>query len=116
MTVPSAPRGTGPEGRRLWRAALTEFDLDAHELTMLRQACRVADACEDLHHVVTAEGMLIGDRVHPAAVELRLQRLVLGRLLVALRLPSGLSDEGEQPARPQLRGLRGFYSVKSAVG
>jgi len=93
---------------------LQNFDLDEHELTLLRQAVRVADSCDQLHEMVIRDGPLLGDRVHPAAVELRQQRILLARLIVALRVP--LADEdaarADGPTRLQRRGLRGVYSVR----
>lgn len=112
--VPSAPRGTGPEGRRLWRAVLGEFELEEHELSLLRQAVRVADTCAQLQALVDEQGPLRDGKAHPALVELRQQRILLARLIVALRVPLG--DEGAPAAgRQQRRGIRGVYGIKGAV-
>jgi hypothetical protein len=96
----------------LWRAVLADFDLDEHELTLLRQAVAVADVCEDLQAIVEADGLLVVSRLgerrpHPALVELRMQRIVLARLIVALRVPLGEQDEAA--GRSQYRGMRGVY-------
>jgi hypothetical protein len=109
--IPRAPTSSGAAGRRLWRAALTDFELAAHEQVLLRRACRVADVCEGLQHRVDEEGPLVTTRLgeqraHPA-VELRQQRLVLARLIVALRVPLG--DQEPEAARTAYRGLRGVY-------
>ena len=113
MSIPAAPRGTGPAGRRLWRAVLADYELAEHELILLRQAVRVADLCEDLQRRVDDEGPLLGDRAHPALVELRQQRILLARLIVALRVP--LEDEEHDARstarRSQGRGLRGVYGM-----
>jgi len=100
------PTGTGPGGARLWRKVTESFDLDGHELVILRQAVDVLDSCELLRAVVRAEGLLDEDRaVHPAARELRLQRVLLLKLLADLRFPDAGEDE-----RPQRRsGSRGAY-------
>lgn len=112
MSAPSAPRGTGKAGRRLWRAVLDAFDLEEHELVLLRQAVRTADLCEQLQGLVDATGPLRGEKVNPALVELRLQRIVLARLVVALRVPLG-EQEGEDDAkRTQYRGARGVYAIR----
>ncbi len=55
-----------------------------------------------------ADGVMLTDPkrgpiTHPALVESRQQRLVLARILTALRVPDA---DGVQPQR---RGLRGFY-------
>ena len=117
MTLPAAPRGTGPAGRRLWRAVLADYELAEHELTLLRQAVRVADLCEQLQQQVDDEGPLLGDRAHPAMVELRQQRILLARLVVALRVPLGEEEEAAKSAasRPQRRGLRGVYGIQGGA-
>ena len=110
-TPEPAPAGIGPDGRRLWEAISREYELAEHELVLLRQAVRVADTCADLQALLDRDGLLLGDRIHPASVELRQQRLLLGRLIVALRVPLG--DIGEEGApRTQHRGLRGPYAPR----
>jgi len=96
---------------------LGQFELDEHELTLLRQAVAVADLCDDLQRVLDKDGPLVatkdgGSRVHPASVELRLQRLLLARLIVALRVPLG---EEEDQARTQRRGMRGVYGLRGGA-
>lgn len=66
---------------------LSRFELDPHELTVLEPAARTADLIADLQAVLDAEGPMVPGRPHPAAVELRMQRLTLGRLLAGLRIP-----------------------------
>ena len=101
-----------PEGTR--RATISrEYELGEHELVLLRQAVRVADTCTDLQAMLDRDGLLLRDRIHPASVELRLQRLLLGRLIVALRVPSGDTGSDEEGAsRTQYRGLRGPYAPR----
>lgn len=110
--IPRVPNGTGAGGRALWRAVLADFDLDEHEMALLREAVRTVDQLDALYDAadtVVVDGGK-GPRAHPALVEARQQRIVLARLLAALRLPSG--DEAEQ--RPQRRqGVRGFYQPQS---
>jgi hypothetical protein len=110
--VPRAPAGAKTAGRALWRAVLAAYELEEHELALLRQACRVADACDDLQVLVDAEGPVVAGRAHPALVELRQQRIVLARLIVALRVPLG---EDEAAERSQYRGPRGVYGIRGAV-
>ncbi|MDQ6875792.1 MAG: terminase [Actinomycetota bacterium] len=108
------PKGSQAAGRRLWRSVLGAFDLDEHELALLRQAARTADVCEVLQGLVDAEGAMREGRAHPALVELRQQRIVLARLLVALRVPLGEESEGSD--RLQRRGTRGVYGIRGGVG
>jgi hypothetical protein len=110
-----APPGLGKRGKKLWSAVVDEFGLDEHELALLEDACRTADLVQRLEDCL-ADGVMTdayGGRVHPAAIEIRQQRLALARLLVALRVPTG-DEEAEQPAkgqRRQRRGMRGLYAI-----
>ena len=110
-TPEPAPAGIGSDGRRLWEAISREYELQEHELVLLRQAVRVADTCTDLQAMLDRDGLLVRDRIHPASVELRQQRLLLGRLIVALRVPSGDTGDADAP-RTQYRGLRGPYAPR----
>ena len=117
MSIPKAPEGLGPGGRKLWRSILADFDLGEHERLMLQQACHTADSCAALQGVVAAEGELIADHLgrqvpHPALRELRQQRLVLARMIVTLRVPLGDEDAGS--GRSQYRGIRGVYTGGAA--
>ncbi len=107
--IPPAPEGAGLAGRDLWRSVLSAYELAGHEVVLLGEAVRVADACADLQAVLDAEGLIVAGKVHPASIELRQQRLLLGRLLVALRLPE---DDEDEPKRTQRRGLRGPYGPR----
>ena len=98
--TPNPPDGTGDSGRALWRSVVDRFDLDEHELALLREASRLVDLLDLLDAAVKRDGAMLGDRVHPAAVESRQSRLALARLLAALRLPDGV----ETATRPQRRG------------
>lgn len=109
QALPRLPRGTRAAGRRLWADVLDRFELDEHELALLREAVRCVDLLDRLNETVRRDGPTItntrGDVVtHPAAVEARQTRLVLARLIASLRLPD---DDGE---RAQRRGAaRGSY-------
>lgn len=109
--TPRTPPGLAKTGRALWRAVLTDYELDEHELTILRECCRTADSLDALQALLEAEGYMSetsqGPRVHPALVELRQQRVTFARLLTALRIPTG-DDTG----RTQHRGTpRGVYGI-----
>ena len=112
--VPKPPRDLLRSGRALWRAVLADFDLDEHERQLLHETCRTRDLCDRLQAVLDEEGPMStssqGIRVHPAAVELRQQRIALARLLAALNVPSGEADAGGQRRPP-----RGVYGIRGAV-
>ncbi len=112
--IPAAPAGAGTAGKRLWRSVLADFELAEHELALLRQAVCVADTCAALQATVDRDGLLAAGRAHPALVELRQQRVLLARLIVALRVPLG-ADEDVQPGRAQYRGTRGVYAIRGGA-
>ena len=77
----------------MWRAITAGFELDEHELTLLREAARTVDLLDALEAEVKRAGAVVdspqGRKANPAAVErLGQQRLTLARLLVALRIPT----------------------------
>lgn len=119
MSVPTAPRGLGAAGRRLWRELLSVYVLDPHERAMLTEACHTADTCAVLQAQVAAMGPALfvvgpqGVKAAPAVVELRQQRLVLARLLASLRIPAeaaaGQLGTGQRTARRA--GARGVYAI-----
>jgi hypothetical protein len=109
------PKGTGNGGRKLWRAVLSKYQLEQHEVALLREAVRTVDDLDALAEVVAAEGVTLGSRVHPALVEARQLRISLARLVGALRLPAGDEDDQAAGRRPQRRGgARGVYSLSGA--
>ncbi len=119
MSKPAPPKGTQKAGAALWTAVLDEYELEAHEILLLREAVRTVDVLDSLEARVAADGPLLGssqgERAHPALVEARQQRIALARLLAALRLPAGEEEDG-QDRRPQRRvGVRGVYGVRGAV-
>lgn len=112
---PKPPSGLRRSGRTLWRAVVTDYELDEHEKTILREACRTADSLDALQVQLDNDGVMSessqGARVHPALVELRQQRIAFARLLTALRIP-----QGEDDARQQTRGTpRGVYGIAGGV-
>lgn len=120
--IPPAPRGAKTSGRRLWTSVLGEYELEEHELALLREMVRVTDRLDELQATVDRDGLMVPgpgltSRVHPAAVEARQLAIALARLGAALRLPAG--DEGDQQQgarRPQRRsGVRGTYGIRGVV-
>ena len=116
--IPGVPAGTGLNGGKLWRDVLSKYELEQHELGLLREMVRTTDLLDKLAGILRREGLMVagahgGSKPHPALVESRQQKIALARLTAALRLPAG--DEDENPAvgrRPQRRvGVRGIYSL-----
>ena len=113
--ISSPPQGTGPNGRALWTDVLGKYDLEEHELALLREACRTVDDPDALSAVSARGGLTLDAKVHPAVVEARQLRIALARLIGALRLPAGDEDDQASGRRPQRRvGARGVYAIGGA--
>lgn len=116
VSIPRAPEGLQAAGRKLWRTIHAGYQLEPHEAVGLLQACRLADACDDLAAVVAAEGRIAQDhlgnpRVSPAQVELRQCQMAYLKAVASLRIPLA-DDDGQDEVRPQRRGgARGPYGV-----
>ncbi len=107
------PYAGASAGARLWNRVLADYELSEPELVLLREACRTADAVEELHGYVDEQGTMIDGRPNPALVELRQQRILLARMIVALRVPLGEDGEAAPDGtRTQYRGLRGAYQPR----
>lgn len=103
---PNPPGDLKRSGRALWRAVVADFELDEHERQLLHETCRTRDLCDRLQAALDNDGVMSessqGVRVHPAAAELRQQRITLARLLAALNVPTG---EESGVARKAPRGV-----------
>ncbi|MEJ7765374.1 MAG: hypothetical protein WKF86_07750 [Acidimicrobiales bacterium] len=98
---------------------MEEFDLDDAELVVLVEAVRTVDTLDRLAEVVARDGDVIqeksGTRIHPCLVEARQLKVVLARLIAALRLPDDPeATDGRKPRNPQRRnGPRGIYTMRN---
>lgn len=116
MAEHGRPASLRAAGRRLWDSVADEYDLDEHEQQLLAQACRTADLIEQLDAAVRRDGPLMespqGVKAHPAAVEVRQQRIAFARLVGVLRLPTGeTGDESASARKPRRVGARGVYAL-----
>ncbi len=115
MEEKRAPRHLGAAGKRLWHAINDDYSVDAHDAVLVEEACQVADVCAALAASVPAGPVDESGKVRPAVIELRQQRILLGRLLAQLRMPLGAGDSATDPTpRRQRRGPRGPYGLRSA--
>lgn len=117
--IPATPKGTGRSGAVLWRDILGKYELEQHELALLREAVRTVDQLDELHAITERDGLIVdgphGSKPHPALTEARQLRIALARVLAALRLPAGEEDDQAAGRRPQRRvGVRGVYGVAGA--
>lgn len=115
-TEEGVPDGLGEAGAALWASVVADYELELHEERLLLEVCRTADLCERL--AVEAAGPLTTAKgaIAPAVVELRHERIVLARLLAALRVPLG-AEVANPNAAPRLQrrsGARGIYGLSGA--
>lgn len=115
--VPAPPRGTGANGAKVWRDILGKYELEEHELALLREMVRTTDLLDNLAAITAREGLMVAgahgsQKPHPAVVEARQARIALARLTAALRLPAGDETDQAKGRRPQRRvGARGVYGI-----
>jgi hypothetical protein len=93
----TAPRGLKAGGRRLLVPVTTDFDLDESASAVLTEAAYTVDLLAELRAKLADNSVLIdsnqGVRVHPLIVEVRQQRLALGKLIASIGLPRHLVDD-----------------------
>jgi hypothetical protein len=98
--IPAPPKGTRVNGAKLWRDVHERYELEEHELALLREAIRTVDLLDELAAITAREGLMVrgphGSKPHPAVVEARQARIALARITAALRLPAG--DVNDQAA------------------
>ncbi|GAC1574394.1 MAG: hypothetical protein NVS3B18_07990 [Candidatus Dormibacteria bacterium] len=86
------------------------YELEVTELLVHVAAEHTADMLGELQAALDRDGVIGPDEnVHPAAAELRTQRLTLAKLIATLRMPD---DDGAVDQR--LGGVRGMYAVSVA--
>jgi hypothetical protein len=107
----AAPRGLKAAGRKLWDSVLAEFELEEYERSLLLQCAQTADLIDQLQKTIETLGV---DCAVRELAEIRAQRLTYARLLVAMRLPGGLAEDGKPMRRVQRRGVRGVYRLPGA--
>lgn len=79
------------------------WELDEREVELLALAAHQADVVAVLERIVKKEGVMATGStgqavIHPAAVEARLGRLAIDRLLGKIILPAAEKDEGGETA------------------
>jgi phage terminase small subunit len=89
---PSAPRDLQVEGRKLWRQAVDEFDLNPVELALLYQLCLTVDELAAMKRDLAEMGTVVmgsrnQPRVNPLLGAIVSHRKLADQLAVALGLP-----------------------------
>jgi len=110
--TPPPPHILGAEGQKMWAAIIAEvapnWRLDARDLYLLTQACRLEDTIAKLELAIGNEGeMSTGSKgqpvVHPAIPEARQLALAQARLLEKIELEDPALRLSEQRARTASR-------------
>ena len=111
MKVRRAPLHLKPDGRRLWKSILAEYEVDdAHGLALLQSACEALDRQKQAAAEVERHGLLIVNdktgavRANPACVIERDSRTAVLHYLKAMHfdidvVPSGFAGRGRPPGR-----------------
>jgi phage terminase small subunit len=103
------PAGLSDRAKKLWRAALADFELSPAELEVLRSACETLDRADAAAKIVKREGVTVKDRygspkAHPAVdAELRARGL-FARLVRQLGIEFEEAEADESPGTRQARG------------
>ena len=99
-------------GCSLWTQTVADVEFEPYNLQVLAEACHTLDALHSLQAALDADGPIIdspqGKKANPALPELRQGRIVLARLLAALRIPTA-DDEPAKQGKP-----RGLYRFSGA--
>lgn len=90
--LPSAPKDLQVEGRKLWRQAVDEFELNSVELTLLHQLCLTVDELAAMQRDLAEMGSVVmgsrsQPRVNPLLGAIVAHRKLADQLAVALGLP-----------------------------
>lgn len=99
-----------PAEKRFFVSVLDRYDLEQHELVLLREIVRSVDDLDRLANIAGRQGAITaaGD-IYPAVAEARQMRMVLATLIGALRLP----DERDAADHTSLRRPRRYPPVRS---
>jgi len=103
VNAPRLPSHLKAPGRRLWQSALTEYEIDAAGLELLRLAAEALDRADEARRAVAQSAPYIPDRFgnirpHPGLGVERDSRLAAARLIRQLGLLDGV-DHAPMPPR-----------------
>ncbi len=106
MKIPKAPKHLSREAKSLWRAILSEYDLEASEKALLKVAMESYDRVQRCRIQIEEEGPTITDpsgriRAHPA---LTAEKQAISAYLQSMRLLA----LNEEPPGPVGRPARGY--------
>jgi hypothetical protein len=93
------PAGLQPAGLELWSDITGEYSLRRDELRVLQDACRTVDLIERMEAEIAASPLVVSgsreqDIAHPLTTEVRQQRGLFLRQMIALHLPEPEESAG----------------------
>lgn len=96
----------------LWCSTVDAFDLEPHQLELLRRACEASDVADEARATLADDGITFtgpdgSPRAHPAVAIERDARLAVARLLRELRLDEAPAADPRPPRGGQRRGYVG---------
>lgn len=101
VSRPTTPKFTRLAGEALWQAVLDRYELEQHELVLLREIVRCVDDLDRLANIASRQGAITtAGGIHPAVAEARQMRMVLATLVGALRLPDERDADQTSLRRP----------------
>ncbi|KWT62849.1 hypothetical protein ADL21_06290 [Streptomyces albus subsp. albus] len=108
------PDGLGPRALALWTGTVDGLELEAGELVLLHEACRLVDDIDAMQAALAEQGPVVkGSRGQPAASplirELRAHKLAVTRILRTLMAAMPEEEEGERLTASQ-RGRKAAVS------
>ena len=115
------PEGLRATGSMLWREITSIFDLDAAEVRLLVELCRVHDELDDMNAALAGADLLVEgsrgqQRPNPLLHEIREHRRTAERLTNALAIPlPGESVGVRRTAGAKASARRRLASAKKVV-
>ena len=102
---PRTPPGLGKDGRKFFKQAVEDFNIERHNLEILKQACKCLDDLSLYEETIESKGRFYTDRYgqpkeHPAVTATRQTRGLFQRLVREIGF--NLADQSE--SRPPRKG------------
>ena len=103
MKILKSPGGLKAHGKKFWKKAFSEFELDmAHDFERLFMACRCLDEIAADEKLVSLEGRFMEDRFHqkrehPASKSIRENKTLFCRIIRELGLDITTPGDSRPP-------------------
>ncbi len=101
MKPPTPPKGLSAASREWFRHVVAEYDVQPHQVLLLRAACEAFDEYTRARALVAKEGQIVegryGPRVHPAVAIARDARIAFMRATRELALDDAAPPDPRPP-------------------